>query len=411
MNNSVFDLNQRFDFNILNLGNPTLANNNNYVSKLSHGITNKNLYIQLPKCTTKHGIIKNSSKTYTELNFCMSQKTVIDFFENLEKVCTEKIYNNKESWFYGSSEMEKNDIDELMLSTMKPYKHGKNFLVKAYIKLDKLHIYDENENKIEIEDLDITNEFIPLVNINNIKFSTKNFNIEIFLTQMMVVLPSDEFEKQVLIKTDINKGLDISSNPNNILPNELSNQISNINPKITSDLKLEEQPDIHSNNNQLLKKQTINDKNDESLFTETTSIDNISKINNSKNITSNLEETKSNISNKESNLSEVISTTSLVKETEQSNNNEFKYLMSNNLETVNIFDIPESETIENTMDLKSHQQIYLEIYKDAKKKAKEIRKNAILAFLEAKQIKNKYNLDDIDNESSDDGEDFLNLDS
>ena len=63
------------------------------------------------------------------------------------------------------------------------------------------------------------------------------------------------------------------------------------------------------------------------------------------------------------------------------------------------------------MDLKSHQQIYLEIYKDAKKKAKEIRKNAILAFLEAKQIKNKYNLDDIDNESSDDGEDFLNLDS
>jgi len=411
MNNSVFDLNQRFDFNILNLGNPTLANNNNYVSKLSHGITNKNLYIQLPRCSTKHGIIKNSSKTYTELNFCMSQKTVIDFFENLEKVCTEKIYNNKESWFYGSSEMEKNDIDELMLSTMKPYKHGKNFLVKAYIKLDKLHIYDENENKIEIEDLDITNEFIPLVNINNIKFSTKNFNIEIFLTQMMVVLPSDEFEKQVLIKTDINKGLDISSNPNNILPNELSNQTSNINPKITSDLKLEEQPDIHSNNNQLLKKQTINDKNDESLFTETTSIDNITKINNSKNITSNLEETKSNISNKESNLSEVISTTSLVKETEQSNNNEFKYLMSNNLETVNIFDIPESETIENTMDLKSHQQIYLEIYKDAKKKEKEIRKNAILAFLEAKQIKNKYNLDDIDNESSDDGEDFLNLDS
>lgn len=372
MNNSVFDLNQRFNFDILNLGNPTLANNNNYISKLSHGITNKNLYIQLPKCTTKNGIIKNSSKTYTELNFCISQKIVIDFFENLEKVCTEKIYNNKELWFYGSSDMEKDDIDELMLSTMKPYKHGKNFLVKAYIKLDKLHIYDENENKIAIEDLDITNEFIPLVNINNIKFSTKNFNIEIFLTQIMVVLPSDEFEKQVLIKTDINKGLDISSKPNNI---------------------------------------TINDDNDESLFTKTTSIDNITKINNSKNITSNLEETKYNISNQESNLSEVISSPSLVKETEQSNNNEFKYLMGDNLETVNIFSIPESETIENTIDLKSHQQIYLEIYKSAKKKAKEIRKNAIAAFLEAKQIKNKYNLDNIDNESSDDDEDFLNLDS
>ena len=31
MNNSVFDLNQTFDFSILNLGNPTLANNNNYI--------------------------------------------------------------------------------------------------------------------------------------------------------------------------------------------------------------------------------------------------------------------------------------------------------------------------------------------------------------------------------------------
>tara|TARA_B100000780_G_scaffold61095_1_gene39314 strand:+ start:1876 stop:3120 length:1245 start_codon:yes stop_codon:yes gene_type:complete len=414
MNNSVFDLNQRFNFDILNLGNPTLANNNNYVSKLSHGITNKNLYIQLPKCTTKNGIIKNSSKTYTELNFCMSQKSVIDFFENLEKVCTEKIYNNKELWLYESSDMVKNDIDELMLSTMKPYKHGKNFLVKAYIKLDKLHIYDENENKIEIEDFDNTNEFIPLVNINNIKFSTKNFSIEIFLTQMMLILPSDEFEKQVLIKTDINKGLDISSKPNNESHNESPLPISDIYPVITSDLNLEEQPDTRADNNQQLEKQTINNDNNISLFTETTNTDNIPEINNSKNITPNLEETISNISNQESNLSKVISTSALVKETEQSNNNEFKYLMSDNLETVNVFDIPESETIENTIELKSHQLIYLEIYKKAKKKAKQIRKNAIAAFLEAKQIKYKYNLDDLDYDSSDDDEedqDFLNLDT
>ena len=239
MNNTVFDLNEPFNFNLLNLGNPTLANNNNYVSKISHSITNKNLYIQLPKCSSKNGIIKSSSKTYTELNFCISQKNVIDFFENLEKFATEKIYDNRELWFYESSTMDKTDIDELMLSTMKPYKHGKNFLIKTYIKSDKLHIYDENENPILIQDFDNTCEFIPLVNINNIKFSTKNFSIEIFLTQMMVISPSDEFEKQLLIKTDLSKDLDKSiiisplKSNQHIIPNEqLTNNIESSNDNI-----------------------------------------------------------------------------------------------------------------------------------------------------------------------------------
>jgi hypothetical protein len=374
MNNSIFDLNQRFNFSILNLGNPTLANNNNYVSKVSHGITNKNLYIQLPKCTTKQGIIKSSSKTYTELNFCISQKNVIDFFENLEKFCTEKIYNNRELWFYESSNMEKPDIDELILSTMKPYKHGKNFLLKTYIKLDKLNIYDENENKISIDDFDNTHEFIPLVNINNIKFSTKNFSVEIFLTQMMVLLPSDEFEKQLLIKTEQPKHLVKS---NTITPTEPIN-----NHESTNNITLNT---IESN--------TESSKNSTSLTTDIQS------------------ESQEIITTSESSPEIVTEedTSALVKEPESSENDEFKYLMTTDLETVNILDIP--ETKENIIDLKSHEEIYLEIYKTAKQKAKEIRKNAIAAFLEAKKIKIKYNLDNLDIESSDDDEDFLNFDS
>ena len=383
MNNSVFDLNQRFNFSILSLGNPTLANNNNYVSKISHGMTNKNLYIQLPKCTTKQGIIKSSSKIYTELNFCISQKNVIDFFENLEKFCTEKIYNNIELWFYESSNMQKTDIDELILSTMKPYKHGKNFLLKTYIKLDKLNIYDENENKILIDDFDNIHEFIPLVNINNIKFSTKNFSIEIFLTQMMVLLPSDEFEKQLLIKTEQSKHLVKSTT---LTPTESILQLTNNHESTT-------ESNTESNN------ASNNESNNESSENSTSLTTDI------------LSESQEIITTPESSPEIVTEehTSSLVKEPESSQNNEFKYLMNDHLETVNILDIP--ETKENIIDLKSHEQIYLEIYKTAKQKAKEIRKNAIAAFLEAKKIKIKYNLDNLDIESSDDDEDFLNFDS
>ena len=140
MNNCIFDLTENFKFDKINLGNPTLINNSTHFSKISHGSFNKNVYIQLPKCLTKSGIIKTSNKTICELNFSMSDKNVIEFFENLEKTCIEQIYKNKELWLYDSQDFNKEDIEELMTTIMKPYKHGKNFLVKTYIKSDKCKI-------------------------------------------------------------------------------------------------------------------------------------------------------------------------------------------------------------------------------------------------------------------------------
>jgi hypothetical protein len=46
------------------------------------------------------------------------------------------------------------------------------------------------------------------------------------------------------------------------------------------------------------------------------------------------------------------------------------------------------------------------MYKTAKKKAKEIRKNAIKAFIEAKNIKSQYNLDNLVNSDSSEEEEF-----
>ena len=63
------------------------------------------------------------------------------------------------------------------------------------------------------------------------------------------------------------------------------------------------------------------------------------------------------------------------------------------------------DTLEKTesLILKKPSQVYYEIYKTAQKRAKEIKKQSILAFLEAKNIKNLYMLD-IDSEDSEDSE-------
>ena len=85
---------------------------------------------------------------------------------------------------------------------------------------------------------------------------------------------------------------------------------------------------------------------------------------------------------------------------------------SNILENKNSIDLDKSIILEeindvniendSTIKLRDKNEIYLEIYKEALKKAKQIRSNAIDAFLQAKSIKNKYNLEDIINSDSSD---------
>ena len=415
-NNTIFELDKEFDFDMLNLGNPTLINNNNYSCKISHGKTDKNLYIQLPKCSTKQGIVKTASKTYADLNFCMSNKKAMDFFEKLEKYSAEQIYINRDAWLADTENLSKNDIDYLMQSTTRPFKQGKRFLVKVHINPDKLKIYDENENKIDMDDINDACEFIPLVNINNVKFSTKNFSIDIILTQMMVILPSEDFEKQVLIKVDTKK------QPVNIPESEPE-------PVIEPVIEPVETP----------KPETTDDRSD--LITDfeiecETTIDDTYGVDNDEN-----DDDDESVDDGETYVRKPL----IIEEIIESDTSDMKLevkpeplivapelipepifklvtptpdpveeppvsksLINSDLETIDLINI--SETTDNSVELKSHEEIYLEIYNTAKQKARDIRKNAITAFLEAKNIKKLYNLEELDIDSSDDEEDFMNFD-
>ena len=70
------------------------------------------------------------------------------------------------------------------------------------------------------------------------------------------------------------------------------------------------------------------------------------------------------------------------------------------LKEVNNLDLSLENTLE-TMQLKKPNQVYFELYKEARNKAKVAKKNALLAYLEAKNIKKTYmieNMNDSDSE-------------
>jgi len=305
-------------------------------------------------------------------------------------------------------------------------------LKKTSIKQDKIIIYDENEKKIALEEYDNVNDIVPLININGIKFSKSSFIIDIILVQFMILYPCDSFENQILIK--LNKPI-----------NNLENKKINVNDlKKVTDLKkvndLKNNKVIYDDTSSIndedgsseddvvnIESQDLNSVDVSTLSAE----ENDSLIVTEEDIDSLIvteENTAQDVAQKKEAEAEVAleeeveeeASSSIVKEEVKLTNNEDSFSVisqdsnilnshSNTLENNHVIEICDLDNIivnNEPIELKTHNTIYLEIYKKAKQKAKEIRQNAIQAFLEAKNIKVKYNLNTLDGSSSDEESKF-----
>jgi hypothetical protein len=420
MNNKIYELTDAFDFNLVKLENPSLISGNNYYSKINNA-TKNNLYIQLPKCNTKQGIVNNNNKCFCDLEFFSNNKQVIEFFENLESHCVKEICANKELWFYDSKNITDEDIQEYVVPIMRSYKSGKKFLIKTSIKQDKIIIYDENEKKITLEEYDKVNDIVPLININGIKFSKSSFIIDIILIQFMILYPCDNFENQILIKLNkpISK-LDNSCPSNNELNNELNNKLSNeLNNDYDTCSHIDGTNDVDSLSEPESDECSINEEDTLNTTTQKTCV-------NGENVFSTIRESlistkeedifrtkneatfsiNSQVNNEEKEEKAEKAEKAEIAEKEDKEDKEKKAQLAtqDNLDNNPIIEICDLDNIiinSDPIEIKTHDTIYLEIYNKAKQTAKEIRRNAIQAFLEAKNIKIKYNLNAIDDSSSD----------
>jgi hypothetical protein len=341
----IYDTNSDFDFNKLILSKP-ISQNGNYFIKYS--INDFPLYIRPPKSTIKQ-LIKNLKKTQCDLIFSQENEEFIQWMENLENHSQQIIYKNREQWFESGLQLE--DIENSFTSPMKTYKSGKFYIVRTNItqRLGKINlkIYNEDETNLPFEDISMNLNVMTILEIQGIKCSSKSFQIDIEMKQMMVLNTIDLFEKCILNKTR----------------NETANVV-NLG-------KIENK---------------INDESLEELINENKSLEEITEIKEKK------EELE--ITNKKENKQDFLE----IKEEKN------KYENQNELCEVdfNLEEMPEIETFK----LKERDDVYYEMYKEARRKAKIAKDLALSAYLEAKDIKNKYMLDDIsDSDESDIDED------
>jgi len=344
-----------FDFSQLHLENPTPLQGGNFFTKLNFSDKKLPLYIQLPKCVSKHGIIKSmsSKKSYVDLLFQYFETDLLTWFENLEITCRELIHKKKDVWF--QTEMDLDDIENMFISPTKSYKSGKFLSIRVnipytkQIKREYCMIYDENESILDSSSITEATEVIPLIKIEGIKFSSKSFQLEINLPQLMVLSMDENMKKSCMIKPNKSVIIEKSNNLDNL---EKATAIEYTNSNIETETKTKTKSEEISN-------QEITD-----ITLDKEPLDNSHDLE----ITTNIQN-KSTIENKEN--------------TEIQNLNEL-------LEV----DLTLSDTNDG-ISLKKPSEVYYEIYKAAREKAKHMKKVAIEAHLEARNIKTKYMLDDL----------------
>ena len=382
---NIIEPSNSFDFSKLTLADPTSIPGNAYFTRIL--FDKSPLYIQSPKSTTRQGFVKTGKKINCDLMFESIEGGFIHWLENLEAKCQELIYEKSGEWFQNSLEL--SDIESAFNSPMKSFKSGKYYLVRTNVKINSLtnnaliKIYNESETPLTLDDITCDSTVISILEVQGIKFTSRNFQIEIDLKQVMLLNKDILFENCLIKKKT--SGITIMNPPANVSHNLSISAIEK------DELDEEEEQD----------------NREENLSLEEVNTEKIANSNEPEEREEKNQEQENTIIEEDLVIEDgpvALEATLCLKEDEKdfSENIPQELVVECPKNTGEIDDLEEVQfgiDLENNLEtiaLKKPNDVYYEMYKQAREKAKNAKKEALLALLEAKNIKQTYMLEDID---------------
>lgn len=348
----IYSVTDPFDVSKMTLGNP-ITKNGAYFIKIT--AKDSPLYFQAPKCVTKQGFVTSGKKMFCDFVFSNEENEFLSWLETLEEKSRNLLYENREKWFETS--LDEHDIENSMTSPYKMYKSGKFYIIRANIpttlgKCD-LKIYDSNEQETDPEHIQDNTNVLVILEFKGIRCSVRSFQFDIELKQMLIVEPEKLFEKCIIkpkYKTPVT-----TESP--LLETELPT-VEPVPQETPSSVCLaipEPEPEPEP--------EPADPPVEDTPSTPKT-------------------------------LSEVYSTP------------------QDSLEIMEVdFPLENLAPVDVPMKLKTRNDVYYKMYKEAKAKAREAKQLAIMNYLEAKRIKNTYLLKDESDESDDSDVDLDIIDS
>jgi hypothetical protein len=361
---NIVEPSETFDFSKLSLAHPVGIQGGAYFTKIEHN--KKPLYIQTTKSQSRQGFVKTGKKYYIDLMFDKNAEHLIHWFENLESCCQKLIFEKRDTWFQNG--LEESDIESAFNSTIRIYKSGKYYLLRSNIKNNHqnepiVSIYNEQKLPVKMEDVTLETNFISILEIQGIKFTSRNFQIEIELKQMMI-LDNEPLFDNCIINTSYKTPEPVFHEP--------------MVPTSSPVVKIDELPVEDSNKNDPLEE-----------------VEEVEEV-------EDLEEKNIEVFEKEVTLKPLEQTGEIISlDIEDIEEKQDLWNEVENLEFSLDPTFQDDVLGEHPLQLKKPNQVYFELYKEARKKAKQAKKNAIIAYLEAKNNKKTYMIENVMDSDSD----------
>jgi hypothetical protein len=294
---------------------------------------------------------------------------------------------------------------------MKVYKSGKYYILRVNIAnhLGKpaIKIFNESQQEQSFDSVKEQQQVMSVIEFKGIKCSARSFQIDIELKQLMILTPSDLFDNCVFnttkTPTPIANDTKEMLEDDNVVPLAESLETNIIDTDKKDALETPTSDAINVEN-----KDEVTTSDNEPEIDETSF--NVIKYNNPLDENTNVpsEETQETPSDlgiseeKEENHNEITEKVNEELSEDKISIDTIDITPTNNadFEEVN-FDLEELPQEDNIV-LKNRKDVYYEMYRDARRKAKIAKEMAMASYLEAKNIKNTYMLDDI--EDSDDSD-------
>jgi hypothetical protein len=397
----IYDTNAQFPFDKVSLTTPTTVSGGIHFSKI---FVNKNpLYIQSPKCKTKMGIVKTGKKMHADLVFTNDDEEFIQWIETLEQTVRKHIFTNKDKWF--DMDLDEDDIESYFSPTVKLFKSGKQYIMRVNISQrigsTPLKIYDENEEDVESESIDEKTSMISILEIQGVRCSTKSFQIDTELKQIMVVKPLNLFEKCIIKKSKASgKDLDNFEPLNEDLKEDDVVRVE------LDELKKEEVKEEEVKDDKEVNE--VKEVKDEEVVKEVVK-EEVKEVNEVKEEVKEVKEQKDEQKEEEQKEEE-----QKEEQKEEDKEEEVKEIIDDIEEDIELDDDDNTDDIleinldideindEEPVHLKEKTEVYYQLYKEARQKAKLAKSLALSSYLEARRIKNLYMLDNIDDSDESD---------
>jgi hypothetical protein len=342
------------------------------------------LYIQTPVCTSRQGVV-TGKRPYIDLMFSNHDVPFLEWLEAMEVNAVRMIYEKRNIWI--SSDIEKSDIEAGFTSPVRPYKGGKHYLIRAHIQPAKhlasasssCSVFDENERPVPLEYIKPEHQMYTVLEFQGIKFTARSFQIDVSLKQVLIVPNVPLFQACV-----IRKHARIESDAQQALPQTESNETS--------------AHDAHANESNA---HETNAHAHESNAHETNAHAHETNVHETNAHETNAHESNAHETNAhETNAHETNAHETNAHETNAHETNAHLELHAPDdiqIQEINMDGLDELEHMH--IKLKKPTEVYYNMYNIAKQKAKELKKNAIAAYLEAKQIKSAHMLEDSSDDS------------